>query len=76
MAQKYERRQKVMIKAAKLQHFTPRDVDIEGYAGQSGEITDYYWITLGTGRAFYIYTVKVGDKEIVLHEDEMEPYLE
>ena len=76
MAPKYEIGQKVTIRPVKPQHLTPRDVDIEGYAGRSGEITDYYWITLSTGEVVYIYTVGVGDKDIVLHEDEMEPYID
>ena len=72
---KYEIEQKVIITPVKPQHLTPRDADIEGYAGRSGKITDYYWITLTRGEVFYIYSVQVGDKEIVLHEDEIESYV-
>ena len=51
-----------------------RDSDIERYAGQSGEVTDYYWISLNRGEVFYMYTVQIeaSDKELVLHEDELE----
>jgi hypothetical protein len=76
MAQKYEIGQKVRIRPAKPEQLTPRDADIAGYAGRSGQINDYYWITLSRGEIFYVYSVQVGDKEIVLHEDEIEPHIE
>ena len=75
MAPKYEIGQRIIITPVKSQHFTARDADLERYAGQSGEITDCHWITATVGEAFYIYTVQVGDKEIVLHEDELEAYI-
>ena len=75
MEPRYKIKQKVIIKPVKPQHFTPRDADIEGYAGRSGEIIDYYLITLSRGVVLYIYSVQVGDKEIVLHEDEIESYI-
>ena len=78
MAPKYEKGQKVIITPAKYQRLSPRDSDIEAYAGRSGKITDYYWISTGRGEAFYIYTVRLeaDDKDIVLHEDEMQAYVE
>lgn len=76
MAPKYEIGQKVVITPVKPQSFTPRDADIEGYAGQSGQITDYYWVALNRGGVVYIYTVRVGDREVALHEDEVEAYIE
>ena len=78
MAPKYEIGEKVRIRTVTRQHLSPRDCDIEPYAGQSGKVTDYYWISLHRGEAFYIYTVKVeaDNKEIVLHEDEIEPHIE
>ena len=76
MAPKYEVGQKIRITPVRPEHFTPRDADIQGYAGRSGEITDCYWITLSRGEVVYIYTVQVVGKEIVLHEDEMEPHVE
>ncbi len=79
MAPKYMKGQKVTIVPAKNQPLSPRDSDIEPYIGQSGEVTDYYWMHPGTGETvFCIYTVRIGNskKEIVVHEDEMEAYIE
>ncbi|MBA7474075.1 hypothetical protein ES705_41778 [subsurface metagenome] len=74
MEPKYKLGQKVIIKPVKNQTLSARDSDIGQYAGQSGIVTDYYWLRPNMGEVFYIYTVKIGDdeKEIVLHEDEME----
>ena len=74
MEPKYKLGQKVIIKPVKSQLSSTRDSDIGQYAGQSGIVTNYYWIRPSAGEVFYIYTVKVGDseKEIVLHGDEME----
>jgi len=74
MAAKYEIGQKVIIRPVNNQNLEPRDCTIEPYAGQIGEVTDYYWISPRAGEAFYIYTVRVGTgyKEIALHEDEIE----
>ena len=75
MAARYKIGQKVVIKPAQDQRLSPRDSDLAPYAGQSGQITDYYWITLDRGiTVVYIYTVRMetGDKEVVLHEDELE----
>ncbi len=73
MAPRFEIGQKVVIKPAKDTRLPPGDVTIEAYAGQSGEVTDYYWINRGT-EVFYIYTVQIGteQKEAILHEDELE----
>ena len=78
MGPKYEIGQKVTISLVNNQRQTPRDDSAELYTGQSGEITDYYWISPGGNEVFYIYTVRVGTghKEIVLHEDELEAYIE
>ena len=78
MAAKYEKGQKVIITPVKHEHLSPRDSDIEAYAGRRGKVTDYYWMTTGSGKAFYIYTVRLeaDDKDIVLHEDEMQAYIE
>ncbi len=77
MAPKYNIGQNVIITPAKGQHLSPRDSSIEPYAGQIGKVTDYYWITVNRGEVFYIYTVQIGTdlKEVVLHEDELEPYI-
>ena len=78
MAPKYKIGQKVIIKSVNIQRLSPKDCAIEPYAGKSGEIIDYYWINLRAGEVFYIYTVRAGDgnKEIVLHEDEIETYID
>ncbi len=77
MNPKYEIGQKVMIRPVSDQPLSQRDSDIETYTGQIGEISNYYWLNPRTGKVFYIYTVRVGAnyKEIILHEDEIEPYL-
>ncbi|MFC1932227.1 hypothetical protein ACFLXU_01165 [Chloroflexota bacterium] len=73
MEPKYQIGQKVIIKRLKTKLPATRDSDIGQYAGQSGTVTNYYWISPHGGEVFYIYTVKIGtgQKEIVLHEDEM-----
>ena len=73
MAPKYEIGQKVIITPVKNQHLSPRDSDIGTYAGKSGKVTDYYWISTAKGEIFYMYTVQIeiDRKDIVLHEDEM-----
>lgn len=78
MAPKYEIGQKVTIKPVKSQHLSSRDCTIDAHAGQIGEVTDYYWISPHRDEVFYIYTVRVGTgfKEIALHEDEIEAYIE
>lgn len=78
MTSKYSVGQKVIISPVHNQHLSSRDYDLEQYAGQTGEITDYYSITLDRGaKVFYIYTVRIGTshKEVVLHEDELEAYI-
>ena len=74
MSPKYEIGQKVIIKPVSDQHLSVRESDIDSYAGQIGEVSNYHWISPRTGDVFYIYTVRVGTdyKEIVLHEDELE----
>ena len=76
MAPKYEIGQKVIIAPVKNHNLSPRDSDIESYAGQIGEIIDYYWISPNRGEMFYIYTIRMDAdrKEVVLHEDELEAY--
>ena len=76
MVHKYTIGQKVRVTPVKDQHAIPGDCAIESFAGQTGEIVDYHWINLPTGEVF-IYTVRIKavDKEVVLHEDELETYL-
>ena len=73
MNPKYEIGQKVLVNPV-INQQSPRGCDVERYAGQIGEVTDYYWISPRSNEVIYIYTVKVGAgcKEVVLHEDEME----
>ena len=74
MESKYKIGQRVIAKPVQNQSLSARDSDIGQYAGQSGIVTDYYWIRPNAGGVFFIYTVKIGDgqEEIVLYEDEME----
>ncbi len=77
MSARYQVGQKIRIKPADTQQLSPRDSDIELYAGQIGEVTDYYWMSPRVSEIFYIYTIRVEshNKEIVLHEDEIEPHI-
>ena len=74
MNAKYEIGQKVIIRSNTNQSLSLRDCTIEPYAGQLGQVTDYYWITPRANAVFYIYNVRVGEgsKEIALYEDEIE----
>ena len=75
MTHRYEIGQKVRIRPVSNQPLSPRDSGLDQYAGQHGEVADYYWITLDMGATVvYIYTIRVGNnrEEVVLHEDELE----
>ena len=74
---KYLKGQKVIIQPVGGQVITQREDDLSQYAGQVGEIADFYWISPRNGQIFYIYNVKVGEKkrEIAVYEDEIEPCL-
>ncbi len=74
MESKYQIGQRVIAKLDKSQSLSARDSDIGQYTGQSGIVTDYYWIRPDAGEVFFIYTVKMGDsqEEVVLYEDELE----
>jgi len=73
MGPKYQVGQKVVVRWSKGAAPSARDSDIRQYDGQIGTVTSYYSISLRAGQVFYIYTVRIGtgEKEIVLHEDEM-----
>ena len=77
MVVKFEKGQRVKIRPAGDKHLSPRDSTLEPYAGQSGRVTDYYWVTLRGGQAVYLYNVlmETDRKELVLHEDELEAYV-
>ena len=72
---RYIKGQKVIIKPVDEKGTTSREYAVNQYAGQVGEISNYYHISPGTGRIFFIYNVRVGKerKEIVVYEDELEP---
>ncbi len=74
MEPKYKIGQRIIAKPVKNLTLSARDSSIEQYAGQSGIVTDYYWIRPNAGQVFYIYRVKIGEsqEEIILYEDEME----
>jgi hypothetical protein len=77
MDPKYIIGQKVLIQPVSEQGVTTRENEISEYAGQVGQVADFYWISPGTGEIFYIYNVRVGTKrkEVVVYEDELEPAL-
>ena len=77
MGPKYEVGQKVIIQPSGEQSMSKRGNDINLYAGQVGEISNYYWISPPSGQRFYIYNVRVESKrkEVVLYEDELEACL-
>ncbi len=74
MESKYKIGQRVLAKLDKSQALSARDSGMEQYDGQSGIVTDYYWIRPSAGEVFFIYTVKMGEsqEEIVLYEDEIQ----
>ncbi len=74
MESKYQIGQRVIAKLDKSQVLSARDSGIEQYVGQSGIVTDFYWIRPDAGEVFFIYTVKMEDsqEEVVLYEDELE----
>ena len=79
MTPKYQIGQKVIITPVKTQQLSPRDAALEPYAGQIGKVTDYYWISPDRGAGvFYIYAVlmEADQKELVVHEDELEMLIE
>ena len=70
----YEIGQRIVIKPVSEQNLSVRESAIRPYVGQTGEISDYYWIEPPTGQRFYLYTVRVdaNSKDIVLYGDEIE----
>ncbi len=70
---KYIKGQKVIIQPAGEQGMTQRENDINQYAGQVGEVSNFYWMEPPSGQVFYIYNVSVGAnrKEIAVYEDEI-----
>ena len=75
---RYVRGQKVIIKPVSESGVTQRENSVNEYAGQMGEVSNYYWISPRSEQIFYIYKVQVGNekkKEVVVYEDELEPVL-
>ena len=76
---RYIKGQKVLIKAVSDKGTTQREANISEYAGQVGEVSNFYYINPRTEQIFFIYKVLVGKetnkKEIVVYEDELEPVL-
>jgi len=69
--------QKVIVRPSGEQGITQRENEINEYAGQVGEVTNFYWMNPPSGQVFYIYNVRVGAnrKEIAVYEDEIEACL-
>jgi hypothetical protein len=69
--------QRVVVKPIDEKGVTRREYSVNEFAGEVGEISDYYYISPPTGQVFFIYNVRVGKekKEIVVYEDELEPVL-
>jgi hypothetical protein len=77
MNPKYNIGQKVIVRPVSERGVSSRESDIHAYAGQTGEVANYYWISPREGGVFYIYTIRFGPerKPVVLYEDELEPSL-
>ena len=77
MDAKYIVGQKVIIRPVNEKISTLREDEMSRFAGQIGQISDYYWISPRTGHFFFIYNVHVGrkHKDLVVYEDELEPCL-
>jgi hypothetical protein len=73
MEPKYKIGQKVTVRKIKTDSSVLRDAEISQYANETGIVTNYYFIRPNWGNVFYIYAVKIGEgqKDIVLHEDEI-----
>jgi hypothetical protein len=69
----YEVGQRVKVKSASDQNLSTRATALQPYTGQTGIISNYHYIEPPTGKVFYLYTVRIREKEIVLYEDEIEP---
>ena len=74
---KYKPGQKVKVtKPADSSAISIRDCTLEPYVGHTGRVVKYYWIGPRTSDVFFVYIVSVNvngkEKEIILHEDEIE----
>ncbi len=77
MGPKFAIGQRVVINPVSEKGLTQRDNDVMIYAGQVGQVSNFYSISPSAGQIFHIYKVRVGreKKEIVVYEDEMEANL-
>lgn len=71
MPASYEIGQEVIIKPVSQHSLSLRDASMLPYTGQTGTISNYYSMAPPSGEVFYLYTVRVGNKEIVVYEDEI-----
>jgi hypothetical protein len=74
---RYVKGQRVIVRPVSEKGVTQREYNVNEYAGQVGQISNFYWISPRTGQYFFIYNVRIGRerKEIVVYEDELEPAL-
>lgn len=73
MEPKYKIGQKVTVRKLKSNASALRNAEISQHANETGIVTNYYFLCPKWGEVFYIYTVQIGQgqKDIVLHEDEI-----
>jgi hypothetical protein len=73
MEPKFQIGQKVAIKTPKPNSSSLREASISRYANETGIVTNYYFMQPNWGEVFIIYTIRIGagQKDIVLHEDEI-----
>jgi len=73
MTAKFSIGEKVMVTPPAGAITDVRDADVSQYVGQRGTVSDSWWVDSARGDVFYIYKVKLGggEKEVVLHEDEL-----
>lgn len=78
MGPKYAIGQKVIIQPVTEKGLTQRESDLSTFAGQVGQVSNFYSISPSAGQIFHMYKVRVGaeKKEIVVYEDEMEAKLQ
>ncbi len=74
---KYKIGQQVVVaKPADISVTSMRDCTLEPYVGRTGRVTKCYWIGPRASELFFVYVVAImvngREKEIILHEDEIE----
>jgi hypothetical protein len=74
MSEKFKVGEKIIVKPSVDEAPSTRDVALESFDGQTGEVLGFYSLSPTPGQVFYIYTVAIGSgsKKVVLHEDEIE----